>query len=108
MRKIHTDKNKKRFSLRRFDHAKAYNLKGLNLKKLEVKAKIIVSWVVLTLAGMLGFGVTIWLAITLWQLNPAAPGVVAFVFGGIFLIYRATTFLNRLYMEILEAQDMEK
>lgn len=76
------------------------------MKTLEAKTKIISVGVLATLISFAGAICMIYLANTLWRVYPEAPGIIAFVAGGTFVVYKATMSFYTAYINVLAAEDM--
>lgn len=55
-----------------------------------------------------GVGLIVWLAMTLWEMDPAAPGMAAFVLGGVGLVYKAGSGFIDFLMDRLKEGDIEQ
>lgn len=80
--------------------------KGEKVKENELKLKLISSGLFVAAITLMGAMAMMWLAVALWEYNPAAPGIVAFVFGGTFIVYRAMMAVYRAYIDVLADEDM--
>lgn len=76
------------------------------MKTLEVKTKLVSTAIFAVLLTFAGAILMMWLAITLAGVYPAAPGIVAFVLGGTYVIYRVTISLYQAYINVLAAEDL--